>query len=361
MENLANHRLAAIRTLRVSSRYPRVVGKNARLGIHGTGPTSQVRVLTTDQGAQGWGLSSGSDEALLPLLGRPLSELFDPQVGVIAPSALPLDVPLHDLAGVIRGQSVAQMLGAQGSRRVSCYDGAIYMDDILPEEQPRGLPVVLENCRHDYALGYRDFKLKIGRGFQWMPPEEGLRRDIAVTRAVREAFPQGRILVDANNGYTCASFLHYLDAVVDCDLYWIEEPFHENRADLLRLREFLAQRSPRTLIADGEANYDLALMEQLAREKLVDVLIMDIIGLGFTPWRRWCKIAAEAGVMASPHTWGEPLKTRYAAMLGAGLGQVLTVEGIPATTADVDWSAYPLVEGVLSVPDAPGFGLRLLR
>lgn len=358
-EPLAMHRIAAVETFKISSRYPRTVGKNAQRGIHGAGPTGQVRVVTTDRGAMGWGLSPAQE--LPGLVGRGVAELFDPATGVVAPEALALDFPLHDLAGAILGQSVYRMLGARGPRQVPCYDGAIYMDDILPEDAPRGISVVLENCRADYALGYRAFKLKIGRGHKWMPPEEGLQRDIEVTRRVRQAFPDAAILVDANDGYTLDGILRYLDAVADCGLFWVEEPFRENRADLLRLKEFLVRRSPATLIADGESAPDIPQLLALAREGLVDVLIMDIVGLGMTAWRRWLPEVAAAGARISPHTWGDALKTRYAAQFVAGVGHVLTVEGVPATTQDVDWSGYALVDGLLHLPDAPGFGMKLVR
>src|SRR5207244_9661773 len=161
-----------------------------------------------------------------------------------------------------------------------CYDGAIYMDDVDPEAAPRGLPAVMANCAQDYALGYRAFKLKIGRGNRWMEPEAGLRRDIEVTRAVRERYPESPILVDANDGYTCDGFLRYLDAVADCRLFWVEEPFRETCDDLRRLRAFLDARSPETLIADGESGFDVPFLLELARERLVDVLLMDIASLG---------------------------------------------------------------------------------
>ena len=48
------------------------------------------------------------------LTGRRLSELFDPAVGVTAPEALPLDLPLHDLAGAILGEPCYRMMGAAG-------------------------------------------------------------------------------------------------------------------------------------------------------------------------------------------------------------------------------------------------------
>ncbi len=358
-DELAAHRIARIETRTVTSHYPRVVGKNARRGVHGSGPGSQVRIITTNRGAVGWGLSAGPDGALPALVGRRISDLFEPTAGVIDTAALPLDFPLHDLAARILGVPVYRMLGAAGPTSFPCYDGAIYMDDILPEDAPRGCDVILENCAADWALGYRAFKLKIGRGHQWMTPEEGLRRDIDVTRLVRGRYPDALLLVDGNDGFTCDQFLRYLDAVADCSLYWVEEPFPETRQDLQRLREFLAARSPQTLLADGEASPDIPHLIALAREGLVDVLLMDIVGLGFTAWRHWMPTFAEIGARTAPHTWGVPVKTLYAAQLGAGLGNVLILEGIPCVASDMDGSAYRLADGMLHVPDAPGFAVTL--
>lgn len=219
---LEDQRIAEIQTVQVSSSYPRQVGSNSRRGIHGTGPTSRAYRIRTDQGASGWGLARSRELEPVRLLGRALSKLFDPAVGVAAPEAVPLDLALHDLTGHILGQPVWQLLGAQGPRSIPAYDGAIYMDDLLPEDRPRGVPVILDECRQDWALGYRAFKLKIGRGYQWMSPEEGLARDIEVTRRVRAAYPQADILVDGNDGFSCEQFLRYLDAVADCNLYWID-------------------------------------------------------------------------------------------------------------------------------------------
>jgi len=358
---LADHRISAVRTLTIRSRYPRTVGKNARLGSHGEGPTSPIRELVTDLGATGWGLSWTRPEATPDLVGRSVAELIDPALGVIAEEAMPFDFPLHDLAGAILGQPVYRMLGAAGPAAHLCYDGAIYMDDLDPEDAPRGVAAVLENCRRDHEMGYRAFKLKIGRGNRWMEPEAGRRRDIEVTRAVREAYPDAPLLVDANDGYTGAGFLRYLEAVADCRLFWIEEPFRESRDDLRRLREILKERSPETLIADGEASPDAPALLELAREGLLDVLLMDIAGLGFTRWRRLMPEVVASGARISPHTWGEPLKTHYAAQLAAGVGRTVCIEGIPATIDGVDRTAYRLTDGLLHVPEhAPGFGMRLV-
>ncbi|MGC4105195.1 MAG: enolase C-terminal domain-like protein [Thermomicrobiales bacterium] len=365
MSDLSSHRIATIDRADLPSRYPRTVGRNARLGSHGNGPTARYATIRTDQGATGWGVLRPGADHDADLIGTALGDLFAPETGVTDARADALDFALHDLAGVILNQPVYQMIGAAGKTAIPCYDGAIYMDDLDPEGTPRGIDAVLENCASDYALGYRAFKLKIGRGFHWMPRAEGLQRDIDVTLAVHSAFPDCRILVDANNGYDYSidEFLTYLDRVEEADLFWIEEPFEENRPGLTRLRAWLNDRGAGTLLADGEESHggqsDIPLLTGLARDGLLDVLIMDIVTFGFTNWRTLMPTLRDIGVAASPHTWGFPLKSLYTAQLAAGAGNVITVEGIPGAAVGVDSSGYQLVDGKLHVPDRPGFGLGL--
>ncbi|MFQ6130707.1 MAG: enolase C-terminal domain-like protein, partial [Armatimonadota bacterium] len=220
---LSEHRLAKIEARRLRDRYPRRVGRNSKGRPVGGGGAYQVRTITTDQGVSGWAMSWVPDDRLGDIIGRPISELFDIEQGTLPPGD-GLDLPLHDLAGNILGKPVYALLGSRGPTLVPVYSGAIYFDDMEPEDNPRGVAGVLASCQQDYDAGYRAFKLKIGRGFKWMPGEEGWQRDIDVTRAVRERFPDCKILVDANDAYTCDQFLKYLTAVADCDLFFIEEP-----------------------------------------------------------------------------------------------------------------------------------------
>jgi len=359
LSSLADHRIHQVEPLTVRTRYPRVVGRNARLGSHGSGfETTAVRVLT-DQGASGWGVVEGSLAGADSVVGRPLLEVFDPATGVIAPEALPLDFALHDLAATITDVPVATLLGGAGERSVSCYSGAIYFDDLDPEDTPRGLEAVLANCAADWAAGYRAFKLKIGRGHRWMEAEAGFARDIEVTRLVRQTYPDARILVDANNGFTPAQTVRFLQQVADCDLFWVEEPFHEEPEGLRVLRDHLLSSGSRTLIADGEFQPDEAQLLELAAAGLIDVMLMDVVSYGLTAWRRIMPVLADLGVAASPHAWGMPLKTLYAAQMAAGLGNVLTVEGVPGTTDAVEATGYLLEDGVITVPDQPGFALPI--
>lgn len=351
--------ITSVEVITLPTRYPRTVGRNARLGSHGSGGTSTAVILTTGSGHRGWGLI---EQSLAPehrerLVGRPLSELIDPATGVRDDDLIVVDVALHDLLAVIRDLPVYELLGSRGETTIEVYDGAIYFDDLDPDPDPRGVPILLEQCRSDWSAGYRAFKLKIGRGHRWLDRAEGDRRDIMITRAVAEAFPEARILVDANDGYDLDGICRYLEAVADVDLYWVEEPFPDDAADLAQLRRHLEAVSPATRIADGERDPDVATLLPVARAGDLDVLLMDVISFGVTRWRQTMPAVREAGVVASPHAWGRPLKTLYAAQLAAGLGSVEVVEGVPGVTVGVDASGYAFADGRITVPDRPGFGL----
>ena len=364
-KEMARHRLSSLDVKTVQLKWPRHVGKNSRTGVHGWGPRETVCRIRTDQGASGWGQLLAdprkAEEILARFKGAPISEIFDPAIGILRADARPLDLALHDLAGVILNIPVYEMLGSQGPDATLCYSGMIYFDDLEPQENPAGIEQTLKNCRQDIDYGYRQLKLKIGRGNRWMEKEAGLRRDIEVTRVIAAAFPDIDILVDGNDGFTCEEFIRYLEGIGDVDLFWIEEPFQETREDYEKLRAWLKKnKKNKTLLADGESNPDQAFITELLKDGLLDVNLYDVSWYGFTQWRALMGELKKMGVTASPHAWGTALKTNYIAHLAAGLGNIVTIEGVTCTCEQVDMSRYILREGKLVPPPAPGFGMTLL-
>lgn len=353
--SLDRHFVRSVEFSTIRTRYPRTIGRNARLGSHGDGGLADIVIVRTDTGRTGWGLAAGPVPAER-VLGRSVAELIDPGAGLTAGTPRGLDFALHDLAGQLEDLPVHALLGGHGRTTVPCYDGAIYFADL---DSPAGIDAVLADCAADDAAGHRGFKLKIGRGNRWMDRAAGDARDVAVTRAVRAAYPEHRLLVDANDGYDCAGILGYLEAVADCGLYWVEEPFPDDAEDLARLRRHLRDTGSATLIAEGETDPDLDTLLAIAARGDLDVLLMDVVSFGLTAWRSLLPTIDELGARASPHAWGLPVKTFYAAQLAAGLGHIDVVEGVPGETDRVDTSGYRWQDGELTVPDRPGFGLPL--
>ncbi len=362
---LADHTIKEVLTKQVRIQYPRFVSKNAIRGNHGWGYDETICELLTNQGAKGWGVTlwgRSAEEASAYLVGKKVSDVFTPGIGLIDPKGAYADIALHDLAGKILHKPVYELMGASQPETTVCYSGMIYFDDLTPfYNQPMGPDIILKECQFDYDLGYRQFKLKIGRGFKWMPKAAGIKRDIEVTRLVAEAFPDCDILVDGNDGYPLEDFEQYLKGIEGVKLFWIEEPFRETIEDYTKLRVLLKEMEIDTLLADGEASPDQDFLQQLMEAKLMDVHLTDIQDIGYTGWRKLMPELKRLNVFASPHAWGSQIKTNAVAHLTGAYGNTVTIEGVTCISDDVDLGNYRLQDGKLIPSAAPGFGMTLLK
>lgn len=363
--DLQYHKITGIKFTTVKLNYPRQVGKNSQLDIHGFGSTSGIHILYTGQGASGWGLNRGSEKLLTEqfelIRGKSVAELINPLSGIVNPDFEGFDFSLFDLSGKILDKPVYRLLGKRRSETFPCYSGMIYFDDLEPSDKPAGTDKILEECRWDYNYGYRQFKLKIGRGDKWMEKEKGLQRDIEVTKLVHRAFPDCDILVDGNNGFTIDEFLRYMEGIEGIKLFWIEEPFHETVEDYAKLYSWLKTHNLSPLLADGEAKPDETVLKQLGGQKIITVFLQDIAGLGFTKWIRFIKDIKQMGILSSPHAWGSAIKTNYISHLAGAFGTTATIEGVTCTSDDVDLTDYKLKRGKLVPSSKPGFGMDLLK
>jgi L-alanine-DL-glutamate epimerase-like enolase superfamily enzyme len=245
--------------------------------------------------------------------------------------------------------------------KVPVYDTTIYFDELDIEDDEEAVEFICKEVDFGLANSHRHFKLKIGRCGMWMDLDRGLKRDIDIVLAVRKRIgTEGKLMVDANNGYNCNLAKKFLDATRSANLFWLEEPFHEDNLVYTELRKWMNEENIHTLIADGESWPDEELLFALHQKKLLDVIQMDIHGWGFTKWRRTIKRAQEQNALISPHNWGYKLKTHYTASFAAGYPLVDAIEGVVDETEGVDFSGYALVNGNMFVPDQPGFGMRLI-
>ena len=352
---------------RVRLPYPRNVGRNARLGNHGTGPTEDVVILKTRGGATGWGRTPGRGDHVLnavdALVGKPLADVFDPSVGILHSRWSPLDIALHDLVGTMLGQPVWQMIGGRSEPlRPKAYSGMVYFDDLDPDDNPAGIEKVIQNATWDRDYGYRQLKVKVGRGARWMEREAGLQRDIDVMKALAEALPDCELLVDGNDGFTAESFIHFLEGIAPIPLFWIEEPFRETPADWRKLAGWCRGNGyADTYMADGEANPDFNVLREIEADGTLTLRLTDIDDYGLTRWRTLMPQLNEQNVAASPHTWGSALKTVHAAhFAAAGVGTVPTVECVTAVDSEVDFGDNRVADGSFEVSHKPGFGMKLL-
>ena len=264
---LANHRIDKIELLYFRAHYPRLHGFNAIKGYHGFGGETPIGRISTNQGASGWGvLSDGLDVAQQVkqlLLGKELTDVFACEEGILDDSWKVFDLALHDLAARILEIPVSKMINPDAVSQVRMYDGAIYMNDLIPEDKPWGPQKVLDDCAYDVALGHRALKIKIGRGHMFMEHDAGMRRDIELVNRIHDLFPSLTLMVDANDGYTVQDVKDFLTGIKNVPLYWFEEPLREEEHSFRELKEFMKLHCPETRIADGESRTDIPLLTDL--------------------------------------------------------------------------------------------------
>ncbi|MBA7578198.1 hypothetical protein ES708_20060 [subsurface metagenome] len=186
--------------------------------------------------------------------------------------------------------------------------------------------------------------------------------DMRIVKMIYEEFgDEVDILVDANDMYSLQDTIDFLNGVEGVPIYWVEEPFRENLEDGRKLKDWMmANGREDTYYADGERETDFDVCMQLARKDKLDVYLPDIVGYGFTPWRKMMPSLKEMNVLASPHAWGSLLKSHYIAHISAGLGNVCTIEGVTCLSDEIDFGDYKIIDGKLRVSEDPGFGMKLL-
>ena len=357
--------IAAIEWGTLVGQRPRQAGCNSRIAVHGQDVQVPLARITAADGISGFGACRPFTQSeAQSFLGERLDDLIAPGVGV-APRASSLECPLWDLLGQRTGRPVYHLLAESVGKtvseplRVPCYDTSLYIDDLHLTTDDEGAALIASEARFGYEHGHRSFKIKVGRGARHMPLLEGNRRDVAVIRAVRAAVgADATILIDANNGYNLNIAKQILTETADCNLFWLEEPFHEDSALYEDLHAWIEREGLSVLIADGEGQASPLLLD-FARAGFVDIIQYDIFSYGITNWLDTGARLDGWKVGTAPHHYGRHVGNYVSGHLAAAVDGFLFIEWDEVSTPGLDGSAYQVNEGQVLLPDAPGFGLAL--
>ncbi len=343
---------------------PRVAGCNARLGVHGREVKVPLVRLTTDDGATGFGPCRTDVLQAQKILSKPIVELISPS-GKLAPEAIPFEFALWDLVGKQQNKPVYQIVAEQNGKTVEppfcvpCYDTSLYIDDLHLDSDQAAAVLIAEEAQFGFGHNHRNFKIKVGRGGRHMPIDEGTQRDIMVIKAVRDAVgPDAKVMIDANNGYNLNLAKRVLAETADCQIFWIEEAFHEDPVLYQDLRKWMSNTGINVLVADGEGQASPMLMDY-AREGTIDVVQYDIFSYGLANWIETGSQLDEWNVRSAPHHYGRHVGNYISGHLAGAVDNFTFVEWDEVTTPGLDGSAYRIEEGMVLIPDEPGFGLRL--
>lgn len=248
-----------------------------------------------------------------------------------------LEMAVLDASLRARGVSLATHLGAERDR-VPCGVSV----GIAPS-----IDALVEQVGEYVAAGYRRVKLKIEPGW-----------DVEPVTAVRRAFPDTPLSVDANAAYSLTD-LPLFEALDALDLLMIEQPLgHEDLVDHASLQRRIA--TPVCLDESIRSAKDAGAAIDLGACRVINIKAGRVGGL--LEARRVHDVARERGV---PVWCGGMLET------GIGRAANLALAALPGFTLPGDTSAsdryfaedltQPFVldpDGTMAVPDGPGLGVN---
>lgn len=270
--------------------------------------------------------------------------------GVAVEAISGVDTALWDLVGKYENRPVSAMLYGVGRSEVPCYASSVYI-----AEQDVMVAEAVAQAEH----GYDTIKIKIGRGRD----QGSLMDDVEALTAIRAAVgPRVRLCIDANGEYDTATALQLVRHIEPLDIAWFEEPLPpDDRNGYLRLRELT-----RIPLARGETDFAVFDFRELVESRTVDVLQPDLGRCaGITGAWQVSALAYAANLALAPHSgFSGGLSQLAALQLSAASPALSRLEYmfIDNPVRDIFAVSYPQpVQGMLTVPQAPGLGLELDR
>lgn len=284
------------------------------------------------------------DYLVPPLLGKemPSPQQFQTSVASVRGHQMAkasLEMALWDLSGKSQNRSLRDLFG--GTR-----DKVQVGVSVGLQESPQALVNTVEGY---ISQGYGRIKIKIKPG-----------RDIGDTQAVRRAFPDIRLQVDANSAYTLesASNLHPLD---DLNLLLIEQPLFED--DLWDHRQLQAQFTTPICL-------DESIVSPRHARQALEMDACKVINI------KQGRVGGLTNALAiHDHCQSQNIPVWCGGMLETGVGRAanLALASLPnfklpgdisATTRyyhhDITNETFSLnTDGTIYVPDSPGLGVSI--
>jgi L-alanine-DL-glutamate epimerase-like enolase superfamily enzyme len=258
--------------------------------------------------------------------------------GPIMQAISAVDIALWDLAGKIRGRSIADIVGRIRST-IPVYASSLGPDNVRSQA---------EHCRE---AGHRAVKVKVGFGYE---------RDRVNLESARAGCGTSiELYADANQAWNLEKALEMAEVLKDFGIVWIEEPL---RGNSLHELEIFHHRTGMN-IATGENLYGREEFLAYCRSSAIQVIQPDVTKCGgLTEVFEICRIASDEQKRVIPHLYGGAVG--FAATLqlaGAASGLTAVEYDIRENQLrDPIWSGGPVqVNGQIEIPMGPGLSIDL--
>lgn len=351
-----------------SARYPMTGHFKFFTGPHGSKGRAAIFVkVTAEDGSVGWGQSvpvaKWSDETLETatialreyfapnLIGHDLFDfagshrVMTKAVANGFSTGMPIsrsgiDVALHDLAGRIKKQSLAQLWKRPKG-------GPLTLSWTL---NPRSLDEVDALMEEGRRRGYRHFNIKVA-------PDP--RFDVALATAVRRNAPAAFLWADANGGYDPATALAVAPKLAEAGVDVLEAPIKPNQ---ISGYQALRKLGALPILMDEGVVSPVELGEFIKLGMIDGIAMKHSRCGGLVSAKEQIELILSEGLMWLGSGLTDP-DISLAATLGLygafGLEKPAALNGPQFLTADVLKKPLEVVKGTMVVPDGPGLGIEV--
>jgi L-alanine-DL-glutamate epimerase-like enolase superfamily enzyme len=256
-----------------------------------------------------------------------------------------VEIALWDLVGKSVGRPVYQLLGGGFRKTFRAYASILFGDT----------PADTERIGRDLSRqGFRAVK------FGWGPMGQSEASDIAHVEAARLGLgPDVELMVDAGLCWDAATAIRRAQQFEPFKLTWLEEPLHPDDLDGYRR---LSGRSP-VRIAAGEEVCDPAEFRRLMDEGGVDVVQVDVTRVGgLSRAKRIGWESAERHRLCVNHSYKTGVNIAASLHFVAALPNTHYFEYCVepgALRQTLTKQRFPVTDGEIAVPEAPGLGVDL--
>jgi D-galactarolactone cycloisomerase len=331
--------------------------------------------VVDDSGAVGWGECYGPAEvnqSAIDSFYAPLLIGFDPlrneaawqhcwrasldfaRKGIMMGAMSGLDMALLDLKGKLLNVSASELMGGRIADQLPCYATGMYFSKV---DESKLLDKILKEAASYVDQGYQALKIKVGKNIAF---------DKKLIASMRVAFPEIRLMADANHAYDLSEAIEAGRVLDDCKYSWFEEPLSpELTSQYRQLHEKLDLP-----LATGECEQTRWGFQTLLSSGGVQIAQPDLAYCGGpTEAIKIRSIASSLGVNVVPHVWGTMLNMASAAHF---LASTYVEPGRAEATQpmrEIDCTPNPIrdeiytvgldiTEGRVKVPTSPGLGVE---
>jgi L-alanine-DL-glutamate epimerase-like enolase superfamily enzyme len=263
-----------------------------------------------------------------------------------------LDVAMYDAAGKIAGIPVYQLLGGLVKSKVAVAHSIGLMET----------DVAVREAQEVFDEGVTCVKVKIGLDAP---------RDIELVKKIRQALPNIRIRVDANQGYkTWKEALQVTRKLADYDIWFMEQP-----VEGLEAMARVAQNTDVPIMAD-EGAWNAHDVLRIIRQDAAEMISCYYTKAGgFLKSKKLLNVAEAGGLQCDVNGSAEMGIGNAANVHLAAASEIVCIPGsIPVTQTaetkrtkvaghkyldDIISEPFAFDDGYIIVPDKPGLGVEL--